>query len=138
MTNSETLTPFDRNSFNRAMAEVLHDHATLRHLADVVGSEPDLCTDIALSMADVMVSHERAEARLFELPFMTRTPGAVESTAAMARRRCIEFTSGDCLPTGGKLAADQFIDALMAHLAAEESWFDQERERRNEYLRIIA
>lgn len=137
MTN-DIPTPSDRPSFNRAMAEVLHDHATLRHLAEVADRAPDLCTDVALSMADVMVGHERAEARLFELPFMTRTPERVSSTAARARRSCIEYTSGDCDHAGSNLAAARFIDALLDHLAAEEAWFDQERERRNEYLRIVA
>lgn len=137
MTSDFTI-PSDRQSFNQAMAEVLHDHATLRHLADVAEREPDLCTDIALSMADVMVGHERAEARLFDLPFMTRTPETVSSTGARARRYGIEYTSGDYDHAGSNLAAARFIDALLDHLAAEEAWFDQERERRNEYLRIVA
>jgi hypothetical protein len=138
MTTSDTLLPSDRLSFNRAMAEVLHDHATLRHLAEVAGREPDLCTDIALSMADAMISHERAESRLFELPFITLTPDTVASTAARARRRCIEYTSGDCALPDSQLAAALFIDALMAHLAAEEAWFGHENERRKEYLRSPA
>lgn len=135
---NDTPTPSDRSSFNHAMAEVLHGHATLRQLAKVADRVPDLRTDIALSMADVMISHERTEARLFALPFMTITPITVTSTAARARRRCIEYTSGDYILPSSNFAAAQFIDALMAHLAAEEAWFDHEMEHRKEYLRSAA
>lgn len=138
MTASNTMIYSDRFSFNRAMDEVLHDHTTLRHLAEVADREPGLCTDIALSMADVMISHERAEARLFELPFVTLTPEAVTSTAARARRRCIEYTSGDSTLLGSKLAAARFIDALMAHMAAEEAWFEVEKVHQKERLHIAA
>lgn len=138
MTTSDIPTPADRPAFNRALAEVLHDHATLRHLAEVADREPALCADIALSMADVMIGHERTESRLFELPFITKTPKAVTSTAAMARRRCIEYTAGDCTLADSKRAAAQLIGAVMAHLAAEEAWFDHEKERRKEYLRGAA
>lgn len=138
MTTNNIRPPSDRPSFNLAMAEVLHDHATLRHLAEVADREPDLCTDIALSMADVMISHERAEARLFELPFVTLTPETVTSTAARARRCCIEYTSGDCNLPGSKLAANRFFDALMAHMAAEEAWFEVEKEHQKERLHIAA
>lgn len=138
MTTSDTPIPSDRLSFNRAMAEVLHDHATLRHLAKIAYSEPGLCADIALSMADVMINHERTEAHLFDLPFVTLEPNTVVSTAARARRRCIEYITGDYILPNSNLAATGFIDALMAHLAAEEAWFDHEQERRKEYLRGAA
>lgn len=138
MTASDTLIPSDRPAFDRAMAEVLHDHATLRHLANIADNEPGLCTDIALSMADAMIDHERAEARLFDLPFVTLEPNTVASTAARARRRCIEYITGDYILPSSSLAATEFIDALMAHLAAEEAWFDREQERRKEYLRGAA
>lgn len=132
------LIPSDRASFNSAMAAVLHDHATLRHLAEIAYREPDLCTDIALSVADAMIRHERTEAQLFELPFVTRTPERVKSTAAKARRHCIEYTSGDFTILGSKFAASQFIDAVMAHLAAEEAWFDLENQHQKERLSIAA
>jgi hypothetical protein len=138
MTTTNASPPSDRPSFNLAMAEVLHDHATLRHLADIALREPDLCTDIALSMADAMISHERTEARLFELPFVTLTPEKVKSTAAMARRHCIEYTSGDFTLLGSKFAAAQFIDSLMAHLAAEEVWFEVENKHQRDRLHIAA
>jgi|WetSurMetagenome_2_1015567.scaffolds.fasta_scaffold186302_3 hypothetical protein len=138
MTISNTPVPLDRPAFERAMAEVLRDHATLRHLANIANREQDLCADIALTMTEVMSSHERTEAMLFELPFIIRTPKTVTATAARARRRCTEFVSGDHTLPDSNIAATEFINALMAHLAAEEAWFDHEKERRKEYLRSAA
>jgi hypothetical protein len=101
MTQSDTLPPSDRPSFNRAMDAVLHDHATLRHLAKIANTTPELCADIALSMAEVMMHHEHTEARLFDLPFVTHAPETVASTAARARRRCITISPAATWPPPG-------------------------------------
>lgn len=130
---ANTLTPKDRAEFNRAMDDILADHATLRHLADCASRKSGISTDEMLSLADAMIAHERTEARLFSLPFLTRTPEEVNITAAKARRRCIEYTSGDYLRDGSS-AAGLFVEALLAHLAAEEAWLAHEKALKHERL----
>lgn len=130
-------TPNDRASFNAAMTTILAEHATLRRLAAVVAERPAYSADAAMSLADAVSAHESAEARLFDLPFLTRTPESVISTAERVRRRRAEYTSGDIrLPDPG-MAAALFAEALLAHLAAEEAWLDQEAEHQRQRLRII-
>ena len=132
-----TLSPTDRASFNGAMTAVLSDHATLRRLA-TVASKRGFLADDAMSLAEAMVTHESTEARLFALPFITRPPETVTATAARARRRCLEYTSGDFRLPDPSAAAAVFVDALLAHLAAEEAWFAHEEEHEKERLRIVA
>ncbi len=87
-----------------------------------------------MSLADAMVSHEKTEARLFALPFLTQIPKIVSSTAARARRRCIEYTSGSYHLPDRSVAAALFIDALLGHLATEEAWLAREKEQKHERL----
>jgi hypothetical protein len=127
-----------RSPFTGVLNAVLADHAVLRHLAIAAIERPGCSTDNVLSLADAMNAHETAEARLFAHPFLSRPPRTVASTAARARRRCLEYTSGDCrLPDPGAVAA-LFVDALLAHLAAEEAWLEHEQEHQNERLLISA
>ena len=127
----------DRASFNRAMAAILSDHVALRRLA-VDTSERGFTTDDTLSLAEAMTAHEGVEARLFAQPLITRTPEIVSSTAARARRRALEYTTGTFALPDRSAAAALFVDALLAHLAAEEAWFDHESERQKERLLISA
>ena len=127
-----------RSPFSGVMAAVLSDHAILRHLAIGAIKRPGYSADNTMSLADAMTRHESAETRLFAHPFLTRPPKTVTSTAARARRRCLEFTSGNShLPDPGAAAA-LFVDALLAHLAAEEAWLEHEQEHQNERLLIHA
>ncbi|OHC71108.1 MAG: hypothetical protein A2045_09670 [Rhodocyclales bacterium GWA2_65_20] len=135
---ASTLTPTDRASFNRAMADVLSEHATLRRLAVIASRRSCFCADDAMSLADAMAAHESAEARLFALPFLTRPPESVTATAARASRRCIEYTSGNFRLPDPSAAAALFIEALLAHIAAEEAWLAHEEQYQNERLRISA
>lgn len=129
-----TISPADFASFNSAMTAVLSEHATLRRLAVAVSKGHDSSSDDVMSLADAMVEHEGAEARLFALPFLTHTPKTVNSTAVRARRRCIEYTSGDYHLPNPSAAAALFVDALLAHLAAEEAWLAHEKELKHERL----
>ncbi|MDP1651415.1 MAG: hypothetical protein Q8L56_01710 [Rhodocyclaceae bacterium] len=133
-----TPSPTDRASFNGAMTAVLADHATLRRLAVVASKRSGLSADDVLSMSEVMAAHEITEARLFDLPFLTRTPKTVTSTAARARRRCLEYTSGNFHLPDSNAAAALFIEALLAHLAVEEAWFAKEQEHQKEHMLVIA
>ena len=133
-----TLTPADRAAFNSAMAAVLAEHATLRRLAGIATRRAHFCADDAMSLADAMDAHESTEARLFALPFVTRPPESVITTAVRARQRCHEYTSGNYRLPESSAAAALFIDALLAHLAAEEAWLAHEDEHQNERLRIAA
>lgn len=127
---SQFPTPTDRASFDGALSAVLADHAMLRRLAESVARPSGFSADATLSLA----AHEAAEAALFALPFLTRTPAEVTSSAARARRRCKEYTAGNFgLPNPGATAA-LFVDALLAHLDAEEAWLAHERELRHERL----
>ncbi len=126
--------PTDRASFNRAITDVRTDHATLRRLAVAVSKCPGNSTDNALSLVDAMIAHESAEACLFALPFLTRPPAIVVSTAVRARRRCVEYRSGTLrLPNPGAAAA-LLVDALLAHLAVEDAWLAHEEEHHHERL----
>jgi hypothetical protein len=102
----------------------------MRHLAECAAREAGYSADDMMSLADAMIAHERTEARLFALPFLARSPEAVNLTAVQARRRCIEFTSG----AYGDAAAARFIEALLAHLSAEEAWLTHEKELKNERM----
>lgn len=129
-----TISPTDFASFNSAMTAVLSEHTTLRRLAVVATQRSGSSTDAAMSLADAMMSHENTEARLFDLPFLTRIPKNVSATAARARRRCIEYTSGSYhLPDRG-VAAALFVEALLAHLTTEEAWLAREKEQKHERL----
>lgn len=124
----------DRVSFDSAMAAVLSEHTTLRHLAVAASRRTGSSADDTMSLVAAMTSHEVAEARLFALPFLTRTPKTVTTTAARARRRCTEYVSGEFhLPDPGA-ASGLFVDALLAHLAAEEAWLAHEKEQKHERL----
>ena len=134
---ADTASPSDRASFNGAITAILSDHATLRHLA-AGASKRGFSTDDAMSLAEAMATHERTEARLFALPFLTHPPETVTVTAARARQRCLEYTAGNFRPPDASAAAALFVDALLTHLVAEEDWLAQEEEHEKERLRIIA
>jgi hypothetical protein len=130
--------PSDRAKFNDAMAEIRADHAVLRDLAAAASQRSGFSADDTMSLADAMIAHESVEARLFALPFVSNPPETVLSTAAWARRRCIEYTSGSFRVPDAHAAAALFVDALLAHLAAEDAWLDQEDEHQKDRLRTIA
>jgi hypothetical protein len=132
-----TLTPNDRASFNEAMAGILSDHSMLRRLAAATASHHGASTDEAMSLAEAMETHEKTEARLFALPFVTRPPEIVTTTAARAHQRCLEFTTGTYHLPDAHAAAALFVDALLAHLAAEEAWLRQEDEHQKDRLNTI-
>lgn len=135
---ANTPSPTNRAEFDSAMAAILAEHATLKRLAAVASRHPGTSADDALSLADAMSSHENTEARLFALPFLTRPPASVTATGMRARQRCLDYTSGNySLPDPGAAAA-LFVDALLAHLAAEEAWFAHEKEYQHERLGIAA
>lgn len=132
--NANTATPQDRVSFNNALATIHAEHAAMRRLADVASSQPELCADVTLSLADALAAHERSEAGLFPLPFLTRTPEAVISSAVRARRHCEDYTGGDFRRRDPNVVAAQFIEALLAHLDAEDAWLAEEKAQKNERL----
>ena len=134
MTITNYAAPTDRASFNSALATIHADHATMRRLAACASRQPELCTDATLSLVDAMTAHERTEATLFSLPFLTHTPETVTTSAARARRRCLEFTSGNFNLQDSGTASALFIEALLAHLAAEEGWLAHEKEEKHERL----
>lgn len=132
------ITPKDRAAFDQALASIRADHAVLRDLAKAAALRVGFSTDDTMSLADAMIAHEAAEARLFAMPFVTRPPDSVTSTAARARQRCLEYKSGTYrLPTA-EAAAGVFIDALLTHLAVEDTWLDHEDEHQKDRLRTIA
>jgi hypothetical protein len=132
--NAGAPAPTDRASFIRAMADVRADHAALRRLAASLSMWPALSSDNAMSLVDAMIAHENAEARLFSLPLLTRPPAAVATTAARARRRCIEYSSGSLRVPDPKAAAAIVVDALLIHLAVEDAWLAHEEELHHERL----
>lgn len=132
-----TLTPSDRASFNEALAGILSDHAILRRLAAATTAHHGDSTDEAMSLAEAMETHERTEARLFALPFVTRPPEIVMSTAARAHQRCMEFARGTYHLPDTRAAVALFVDALLAHLAAEEAWLKEEDEHQKDRLTTI-
>ncbi len=127
------MSPADRASFDAALDAVLSDHETLRRLA-AVASKTGYSADTALSLAEAMAIHENAEARLFALPYLTRPPETVTGTAARAHRRRLEYLSGDFHLPEPRVAAALFIEALLAHLAVEDTWLAHEREEHHERL----
>jgi hypothetical protein len=133
-TSTQTQTPTDRASFNNALAAIHADHATLRRLATCATRQPELSTDAILSLVDAMAAHEQTEASLFSLPFLTRTPETVTSSAARARRRCLEYTSGNFDLPDSTTASALLVEALLLHLAAEEGWLAHEMAEKNERL----
>ncbi len=133
-----TPSPTDRASFNRAMTDIRSEHATLRRLAAATTRPSRFSADAAMSLADAMTAHENTEARLFALPFLTRPPKTVTATAARAHQRCHEYTSGNFRLPDPHTAAALFVEALLAHLAAEEAWLAHEEEHQNERLSIAA
>lgn len=134
---TNTHSPTDRVSFDSAMAAILSEHATLKRLAAAAAKRPGFSTDDAMSLADAMTAHESTEARLFALPFLTRPPKSVTSTAAHAHQRCVDYTSGNFHLPDPSAAAALFVDALLAHLAAEEAWLASEKKHQHERLSII-
>lgn len=136
--NANTPSPTNRAEFDSAMAAILAEHAMLRRLATVASRHPGTSADDAMSLADAMSSHENTEARLFALPFLTRPPKSVTVSGTRARQRCRDYMSGNfSLPDPGAAAA-LFVDALLAHLAAEEAWLAHEKEHQHERLGIAA
>lgn len=134
----DNITPADRAAFNDAITSIRADHAVLRDLATAASRRPGFSADDTLSLADAMLAHESTEARLFALPFVTRPPDSVTATAARARQRCLEYKTGTYrLPTPSA-AAGVFIDALLTHLAVEDTWLAHEDEHQKERLRTIA
>jgi len=130
--------PNDRASFRKAITEVRAEHAVLRHLAEAVSERSVLSTDDVLSLAEAVKNHERSEAILFSLPFLSRPPEAVTKTAAKSQERCEEYLSGRFSRVEAATAASRFVDALLAHIAAEENWLDREDEHQKERLRTAA
>ncbi len=126
--------PTDRASFDSAITAVLAEHTTLRRLAIAATKQSGFSADDTMSLADAMTAHESIEARLFALPFLTRPPESVTSTGAQARRRCLDYTSGNFRLPNPSDAAALFVDALLAHLAAEEAWLAHEEEDHHERL----
>ena len=132
--NTNIPSPTDRAAFNDAINAILADHAMLRHLAVAVSERPANSADAAMSLADAMTAHESTEARLFALPFLTRPPETVTSSAARARRRCVEYTSGNYRLPNPMAAAAVLVDALLAHLVVEDAWLAQEQQHHHERL----
>lgn len=126
--------PASRPLFDEGLDEILAGHATLRTLVTAAHQEEGLRTDAAMSMAEFLTQHEAMEASLFALPFLSRMPESVRTTSEQMQRRCAEFTSG----AGEHTAAARFMDALQAHLAAEETWLAQEGELRHQRNLSIA
>jgi hypothetical protein len=135
----DNFTPADRAAFNEALASIRADHAVLRDLATAASRRSQgFSADDTMSLADAMLAHESAEARLFELPFVTRPPDSVTSTAARARQRCLEYKSGTYRLPDASAAAGVFIDALLTHLAVEDTWLANEDEHQKERLSTIS
>jgi hypothetical protein len=126
--------PNDRAAFNSALADIHHDHAAMRDLAEMA-IRSGFPTDETLSLAEMVMAHERAEARLFALPFVTRPPESVTARAARAHRHSLEYTTGTYhLPDRGAAAA-LFVDNLLAHIAVEDAWLAREDEHQKERLK---
>lgn len=126
--------PNDRAAFNAALAEIHHDHAAMRDLAEMA-IRSGFPTDETLSLAEMVTAHERAEARLFALPFVTRPPESVTASAARAQRHCMEYTTGNYHLPDRSAAAALFVENLLAHIAAEDAWLAREDEHQKERLK---
>lgn len=133
-----TITPADREAFNKAMAAIRADHDMLRSLATTATSKGTVSADDAMSLVEAMNTHESAERRLFDLPFVSHPPASVMSTAERARLRGSEYRSGTYHLPDARAAAALFIDALLAHLAVEDAWLDEEDQHQQDRLRTIA
>jgi hypothetical protein len=128
-------TPTDRPSFTAALADVLADHATMRRLASNATRHPEaISIDAMMSIADIMATHELFEARLFATPFLTRTPESVLTTTTQVRMRCRDFLTGSHHLPDTNAAAALFVEALLAHITAEEAWLAREQQYRTKHL----
>jgi hypothetical protein len=134
----QAITAADRAAFDNAMGAIRAEHAVMRDLATFASQRPAFWADYTMSLADTMLAHESAEARLFDLPFVSRPPDSIASTAERARQRCIEYTSGSFHVPDAHAAAALFIDALLTHLAVEDAWLNKEDEHQKDRLRTIA
>jgi hypothetical protein len=134
----KTATPTDRAAFNKAIAAIRSDHNMLRSMALSATSKGAISADDAMSLVEAMNTHESAEARLFDLPFVSRPPDTVTSTAARARRRGGEYKSGTYSLPDANAAAALFIDALLTHLAVEDAWLNEEDGHQQERMKTIA
>lgn len=130
-------TPHDRAAFDAALAAVLAQHATLRAIASLTDREK-FAADAVLSLADAVKAHEKHESVLFETPFLTNTPMLVRTTARRVERCCSEYATSRHGLTSPTAAAARFVDALLAHLAAEEAWLKHESEHRKAHMLTIA
>jgi hypothetical protein len=135
--NPQMTIPNDRAAFNAALAEIHHDHAAMRGLAEIA-IRSGFPTDETLSLAEMVSSHERAEARLFALPFVAKPPENVIASAARAQRHCVEYLSGNYHLPDRSAAAALFVDTLLAHIASEEAWLAREDEHQKERLKTLA
>ena len=129
--------PHDGVAFDAALATVREQHAMLRSVATLTTRE-GLTTDAVLSLADAVKIHEMEEAVLFDSPFMTRTPKLVRSTAARLQRCASHYLTGGHGLASPDAAAARFVDALLAHIAAEEAWLSRESAHRREHNMTIA
>jgi len=129
--------PRDGAAFDAALAMTRAQHATLRSVAALTIRE-GLSTDRVLSLADSVKAHEQSEAVLFETPFMTRTPRLVRTSAERLKQCGADYTTGVHGLASNAASAARFIDALLAHIAAEEAWLSRESAHRKEHLLTIA
>jgi hypothetical protein len=136
--NDPRITPTDREAFNWELAGVRSDHDMLRRLVVAATARGAISADDTMSLVEPMNTHESAEARLFDLPFVTRPAAFVISTAERARRRGGEYKSGDYQLPDAHAAAALFIDALLTDLAVEDAWLAEEDEHQQDRLRTIA
>jgi hypothetical protein len=130
--------PTERASFNQAISAIREEHAVLRHLAENVTERSVFSTDDTLSLAEAVKNHERNEAALFALPFLSRPPEIVTATAARSQRRCEEFISGSSTLPNSSTAAALFVEALLSHIVAEEAWLAREDRYQKERLKILS
>lgn len=135
--HASSATPHDRAAFDAALAVLLAQHATLRAVASLTSREK-FAADGVLSLADAVKAHEMNESVLFETPFLTSTPELVRTTSKRLERRCSEYTTSSHGLASHTAAAARFVDALLAHLAAEEAWLKRESEHQKEHMLTIA
>ena len=136
--NPNSITPADREAFNKAMAAIRADHEMLRGLATAMTSKGIVSADDALSLVEAMNTHESAERRLYDLPFVSRPWASVLSSAERAQLRGREYRSGTYQLPDARAAAALFIDALLSHLAVEDAWLDEEDQHQQERVRTMA
>jgi hypothetical protein len=136
--NPKSITPADREAFNKAMAAIRADHEMLRSLATAMTSKGTVTADDALSLVEAMNTHESAERRLYDFPFVSRPWASVVSSAERAQQRGSEYRSGTYKLPDARAAAALFIDALLSHLAVEDAWLDEEDQHQQERLRTMA